>query len=87
VKVFPASSLGPEFIAAVRAPLADIPLVAVGGVALTDVPAYLAAGATAVAIGRPVLGNALSGDRGPDALRDLRARAVQFVAAAADHSI
>ncbi|WP_436499222.1 bifunctional 4-hydroxy-2-oxoglutarate aldolase/2-dehydro-3-deoxy-phosphogluconate aldolase [Actinokineospora sp. HUAS TT18] len=62
VKVFPASAMGgPDYLAALRGPFPDIPLVAVGGVGLADVPAYLAAGALAVGIGSPLLGRDLDG--------------------------
>jgi len=57
IKVFPvASAGGPGYIAALRAPLPEIPLVAVGGVMVEQVPAYLAAGAVAVGIGGALLG-------------------------------
>jgi 2-dehydro-3-deoxyphosphogluconate aldolase/(4S)-4-hydroxy-2-oxoglutarate aldolase len=52
VKVFPVSALGgPPYIAAIRAPLPHIPMVAVGGVRPADVRAYLDAGAVAAALG------------------------------------
>jgi 2-dehydro-3-deoxyphosphogluconate aldolase/(4S)-4-hydroxy-2-oxoglutarate aldolase len=54
VKVFPASLGGPAYLAALLAPLPDIPLVAVGGVEIDDVPEYLNAGAIAVGIGSPL---------------------------------
>lgn len=41
VKVFPASLVGgPSYIAAVRGPLRDIPLVPTGAVAIDEIPAY-----------------------------------------------
>ncbi|NHI19725.1 bifunctional 4-hydroxy-2-oxoglutarate aldolase/2-dehydro-3-deoxy-phosphogluconate aldolase [Phycicoccus endophyticus] len=62
VKVFPVGSVGgPEYVRAVRAPLDDIPLVPTGGVALGDIPAYLAAGAVAVGLGSPLVGDSLRG--------------------------
>jgi 2-dehydro-3-deoxyphosphogluconate aldolase/(4S)-4-hydroxy-2-oxoglutarate aldolase len=51
VKLFPAGSLGPEFVRAMRAPLPHIPLVPTGGVGADDVGPYLDAGAVAVALG------------------------------------
>lgn len=75
VKVFPARSLGPAFISDVHAPLPDIPLVAVGGVGLTDVRTYLDAGALAVGVGSPLLGDALEGGSQFELLQ----RARQFV--------
>jgi len=51
VKVFPASTVGPAYIKAVRAPLPHVRLMPVGGVDLENVAAYIAAGACAVAVG------------------------------------
>ncbi|MFI6316678.1 bifunctional 4-hydroxy-2-oxoglutarate aldolase/2-dehydro-3-deoxy-phosphogluconate aldolase [Nonomuraea sp. NPDC050556] len=56
VKIFPASAHGPSYLTALRGPLNDIPLVAVGGIAVEDVPTYLAAGALAVGLGSPLVG-------------------------------
>jgi 2-dehydro-3-deoxyphosphogluconate aldolase / (4S)-4-hydroxy-2-oxoglutarate aldolase len=80
VKVFPVSAVGgPAYLKAVRAPLPEVPLVPTGGVGVGDVAAYLAAGAAAVGIGGPLLGDA--GDPGGD-LDALAGRARQAVAAA-----
>jgi 2-dehydro-3-deoxyphosphogluconate aldolase/(4S)-4-hydroxy-2-oxoglutarate aldolase len=75
VKLFPAGSLGPDYLKAVRAPLPDIPIVPTGGVAVEAVGAWLAAGAAAVGLGSPLVGDALSPDGDLDALAR-RARAV-----------
>ncbi|WP_416903161.1 bifunctional 4-hydroxy-2-oxoglutarate aldolase/2-dehydro-3-deoxy-phosphogluconate aldolase [Micromonospora echinospora] len=61
VKLFPASVGGPAYLKAVRDPFPDIPFVAVGGVGLADVPGYLGAGAIAVGVGGPLVGDAASG--------------------------
>ncbi|MDG4797583.1 bifunctional 4-hydroxy-2-oxoglutarate aldolase/2-dehydro-3-deoxy-phosphogluconate aldolase [Micromonospora sp. WMMD1082] len=73
VKLFPASVGGPAYLRAVRDPFPDIPFVAVGGVGPAELPAYLAAGAIAVGVGGPLVGDAASGGD-LDALRE-RARA------------
>ncbi|WP_370944151.1 bifunctional 4-hydroxy-2-oxoglutarate aldolase/2-dehydro-3-deoxy-phosphogluconate aldolase [Amycolatopsis sp. cg5] len=79
VKVFPAAALGGvAYVHAVRAPMPDVPLVPTGGVYLTDVPKYLAAGAIAVAAATPLLEDALTGG----SLDALAARAREFVTAA-----
>ena len=75
VKLFPAGTLGPNYLKAVRAPLPDIPLVPTGGVAVEAVGAWLDAGATAVGLGSPLIGDALTPDGDLDALAR-RARAV-----------
>jgi 2-dehydro-3-deoxyphosphogluconate aldolase / (4S)-4-hydroxy-2-oxoglutarate aldolase len=74
-KLFPAAVHGPLFIKALRGPLPDLPFVPTGGIGLGDVPAWLEAGALAVAVGSPLIGDALDG--GP--LEDLRKRAKAFV--------
>jgi 2-dehydro-3-deoxyphosphogluconate aldolase / (4S)-4-hydroxy-2-oxoglutarate aldolase len=80
VKVFPVSAVGgPAYLKAVRAPLPEVPLVPTGGVGIDDIGAYLAAGAVAVGIGSPLLGDA--GDPGGD-LDGLGERARRAVAAA-----
>jgi 2-dehydro-3-deoxyphosphogluconate aldolase/(4S)-4-hydroxy-2-oxoglutarate aldolase len=80
VKVFPVSAVGgPAYVKAIRAPLPEVPLVPTGGVGLDDVGAYLEAGAAAVGIGSPLLGDA--GDPGGD-LAALADRARLAVAAA-----
>ncbi|MEJ3750310.1 bifunctional 4-hydroxy-2-oxoglutarate aldolase/2-dehydro-3-deoxy-phosphogluconate aldolase [Actinomycetes bacterium KLBMP 9797] len=82
VKIFPVAQLGgPSYLRALRAPFPDVPFVAVGGVAADAVPAYLAAGATAVGVGSPLTGDATGGGD-LDALRE-RARALRAAASAA----
>jgi 2-dehydro-3-deoxyphosphogluconate aldolase / (4S)-4-hydroxy-2-oxoglutarate aldolase len=80
VKLFPVSAAGgPAYLKAVRAPLPEVPLVPTGGVGLGDIGVYLAAGAAAVGIGGPLLGDA--GDPGGD-LDAMAGRARRAVAAA-----
>ena len=80
VKVFPVSAVGgPAYVKAVRAPLPEVPLMPTGGVGIDDIGAYLAAGAAAVGVGAPLLGDA--GGPGGD-LAALAARARRAVAAA-----
>jgi len=82
VKVFPVSAMGgPAYVRAVRAPLPEVPLVPTGGVGIDDIGAYLAAGAVAVGIGSPLLGDA--GEPGGD-LRALAGRARRAAAAGVD---
>jgi 2-dehydro-3-deoxyphosphogluconate aldolase/(4S)-4-hydroxy-2-oxoglutarate aldolase len=51
VKVFPATSLGPQFIKDVRAPLPALKLMPTGGVSLENAGDWIAAGAVAVGVG------------------------------------
>jgi len=72
VKLFPAASGGPRHLKDVRAPLPHIPLVPTGGVALDQIAEYLGAGAAAVGLGSPLVGDALDGG----SLTALRERAL-----------
>lgn len=77
VKIFPASLGGPGYVRELRAPLDDVELVPTGGVALHQVRGYLDAGACAVGVGSPLLGDALDGGD----LDELRRRAQALLAA------
>lgn len=51
VKVFPAGSLGPGYIKAVRAPLSHVPLMAVGGINEKNAADYMKAGCVGLGVG------------------------------------
>jgi 2-dehydro-3-deoxyphosphogluconate aldolase/(4S)-4-hydroxy-2-oxoglutarate aldolase len=51
LKLFPAEPLGPSYLAALRQPFPDAMLLPTGGIAPSNAPAYLQAGAVAVAMG------------------------------------
>lgn len=51
VKLFPAGLWGTDYIRAVRAPLAHIPMAAVGGVDAETIPGFLAAGIACFGVG------------------------------------
>jgi 2-dehydro-3-deoxyphosphogluconate aldolase / (4S)-4-hydroxy-2-oxoglutarate aldolase len=72
VKIFPASVHGPSYIARLREPFPRVPLIPVGGVRVDQAGAYLDAGAVAVGVGSPLIGDAADGGD-PVALRE-RAR-------------
>ncbi|MCA5922137.1 bifunctional 4-hydroxy-2-oxoglutarate aldolase/2-dehydro-3-deoxy-phosphogluconate aldolase [Curtobacterium oceanosedimentum] len=78
VKLFPAAQLGgPAFLRQVLAPLDFVDVVPTGGIGVDDAADYLAAGAVAVGLGSPLIGDALSsGD-----LDALRSRAERLTAA------
>lgn len=80
VKIFPAKVYGPGYLRELRAPFPDAPLIAVGGVDAGTAPEYLAAGALAVGVGSPLLGDAGTG--GLQA--DLATRAAAFLRAVSD---
>ncbi|WP_043728490.1 bifunctional 4-hydroxy-2-oxoglutarate aldolase/2-dehydro-3-deoxy-phosphogluconate aldolase, partial [Kutzneria sp. 744] len=58
VKLFPASFGGPGYLSALRQPFPTVPFVPVGGVGVAEAEAYLAAGAIAVGVGSPLVGDA-----------------------------
>lgn len=74
VKIFPAKLHGPGYLSELRAPLPDAPLIAVGGVDAQSAPRYLSAGALAVGVGSPLLGDAATGG----SLAELAIRASTF---------
>ncbi len=81
VKLFPASLGGPGYVRALLGPLAGVPLVPTGGIAIHEVNGYLDAGAACVG-----LGGALAGERPPandaelDAITERAAAAVAVIA-------
>jgi 2-dehydro-3-deoxyphosphogluconate aldolase/(4S)-4-hydroxy-2-oxoglutarate aldolase len=77
VKLFPASLGGPGYLRAVKAPLPEVPLVPTGGVGLEEIGGYLRAGALAVGLGGPLVGDAGEGG----SLEALRRRAATALAA------
>lgn len=78
VKVFPASA-GASYIAALRDPLPQIPLVPTGGVSIDAAADFMRVGAAALGIGSPLLGDVLTtGDLG--ALHGRAARLVRLLA-------
>lgn len=55
VKVFPATSLGPQYFKDVRGPLPQVKLMPTGGVSLDNAGTWIAAGAVAVGVGTALL--------------------------------
>jgi 2-dehydro-3-deoxyphosphogluconate aldolase/(4S)-4-hydroxy-2-oxoglutarate aldolase len=79
VKVFPAAGLGPDFVRNVRGPLPQIRVMPTGGINIEDIADWLLAGACAVGVGGPLIGDAASGG----SLAALAARARHAVSAVA----
>lgn len=61
VKIFPAQTVAPEYGAHLRGPFPDLQFIPSGGIGLADIPGWLDAGAAAVSLGGPLLGDALRG--------------------------
>ncbi|SNT56223.1 2-keto-3-deoxy-phosphogluconate aldolase [Streptosporangium subroseum] len=70
VKLFPASLGGVRHLRALRDPFPEVPFVPVGGVGMTEAADYLRAGAVAVGVGSPLVGDAVAGG----SVEELRAR-------------
>lgn len=79
VKLFPSAIGGPGYLRALRDPLPDVPFVPVGGIDAGLAAEYFSAGAVAVGVGSPLVGDAAR--RGGD-LDTLRIRAAEFLAVA-----
>lgn len=75
VKIFPAETVGAAYLKHLRGPLPDLEAIPSGGVDLDATREWLRAGAVAVSIGGPLLGDALKGGD-LSALRE-RCRAVR----------
>jgi 2-dehydro-3-deoxyphosphogluconate aldolase/(4S)-4-hydroxy-2-oxoglutarate aldolase len=57
VKVYPLPPVGgPAYLAVIRGPLGDIPMLAAGGFGIEEIPAYAKAGAVAFGLAAPLLG-------------------------------
>jgi 2-dehydro-3-deoxyphosphogluconate aldolase/(4S)-4-hydroxy-2-oxoglutarate aldolase len=82
IKLFPASLGGIRHLRALREPFPTTAFVPVGGVDERAAREYLAAGAVAVGVGSPLVGDAASG--GP--LKQLRQRARRYLAITAEAS-
>ncbi|MFF2996866.1 bifunctional 4-hydroxy-2-oxoglutarate aldolase/2-dehydro-3-deoxy-phosphogluconate aldolase [Streptomyces sp. NPDC057950] len=79
LKLFPAAPFGgADYLKALRGPFPDVPFVPVGGIDESAAHACLTAGATAVGVGSPLVGDAADGGS-LAALRD-RARAFRAIA-------
>ena len=79
VKIFPAQTVGAGYLKHLRGPFPDLQVVPSGGVGLGAAREWLAAGAVAVSIGGPLVGDALSGGDP----RDLRRRCREVLAVTA----
>lgn len=77
VKIFPAQTVGAGYLKHLRGPFPDLEAIPSGGVDLDATREWLAAGAAAVSIGGPLLGDALKG--GDHAALRQRCRAVRAV--------
>ena len=78
VKLFPAISLGPSFVRAIRSPLGEVRMIPTGGVNPEMAGEYVMAGAWALGVGSELVSSDVSAVGG---LVRLRAKAAAFVKA------
>lgn len=76
VKIYPATSLGPEYIKDLKAPMNQLKLLPTGGVSLENMSAFLKAGANGLGIGGQLFDKKLIQEKDWDGLK---AHFLQFV--------
>ncbi len=69
LKLFPAGTLGPDYLRALRGPFSQASFLAVGGVPLSEAPRFLEAGCKGFGIGHALLNRETASD--PARLQDL----------------
>ena len=79
VKLFPAYSVGPEYIKAVRAPLQQLRIMPTGGVSLENAAAYLRAGSACLGIGGKLVDRKLVAEGRLDEIAEYARRLVAAV--------
>ena len=82
IKVFPATTLGPQFIKDVRAPLPHVKLMPTGGVTLENAGEWIRAGAVAVGLGSALMDASAIADGRFEVITANARRVVENVAAA-----
>lgn len=80
VKLFPASSLGPSHLAALRGPLSQLDLIPTGGVTIENAGEFIDAGAIAVGVGSALLSDEIAEQEDWSVLEDRAGAFVQTVA-------
>jgi 2-dehydro-3-deoxyphosphogluconate aldolase/(4S)-4-hydroxy-2-oxoglutarate aldolase len=82
LKMFPASTVGPDHIGALQAPLADVDIMPTGGVTTENVASYFDAGAVAVGVGSALVDYEAIENDDMDGVREQAAEFVTAVEAA-----
>jgi 2-dehydro-3-deoxyphosphogluconate aldolase/(4S)-4-hydroxy-2-oxoglutarate aldolase len=82
IKIFPADTLGPKYIAALRGPLPHLKIVPTGGVDATTAGDFIRAGCSAVAAGSSLVSRDILKNRDWTQLRNKAAQLVAAVATA-----
>ena len=79
VKLFPVTSLGCEYIKAIKAPLSHIKFLAVGGINDKNMKEYLSSGVSGFGIGSNIIDKKLLGQNDYRGITELAKRYVQAV--------
>ena len=79
LKLFPASTVGPDHIGAIRAPLGDVPIMPTGGIDTENVADYFEAGAVAVGAGSALVDYEAIRNEDMDGVRESAAEFVDAV--------
>ncbi|NJL92886.1 MAG: bifunctional 4-hydroxy-2-oxoglutarate aldolase/2-dehydro-3-deoxy-phosphogluconate aldolase [Anaerolineae bacterium] len=87
VKLFPCDIGGPAYLKAVKAPLPQVLLAAVGGVSVENASAYIRAGAVALGVGSSLVNEALIQQADWDAMQQRARNLVAAVQAARGSSV
>jgi 2-dehydro-3-deoxyphosphogluconate aldolase/(4S)-4-hydroxy-2-oxoglutarate aldolase len=74
VKVFPADKMGPEYIKALKAPLAHIKMLAVGGVNEQNIADYLSAGVSGFGMGSHIVNKEMISNGDFEGIRERASR-------------
>lgn len=82
IKIFPAGSMGPNYIKGISGPLPHIPLMPTGGINLNNIKSYVENGSVAVGIGSSLVDTSKCMDE--DYLNEIKNRSIQFVEAVAE---
>ena len=77
VKLFPVTSMGPEYVKAIKAPLSDIKMLAVGGVDETNMKDYLKVGISGFGIGSNIVNKKLIENKDFAAITELSKQFVE----------
>ena len=81
VKLFPVTALGPAYVKAVRGPLSHIPLLAVGGVDLSNLADYAKAGVSGFGIGGNIIDKKMLANNDYQAITELAKQYVSTIKA------
>ena len=80
MKLFPADTLGPAYVRALRAPMPFLKIIPTGGVSLDTLPAFIEAGCAGVALGSNLVGAAVLRDKDWDTLAATARQCVELLA-------